>query len=310
MTSETALHYVHDKNESIASRIFKIVMRVIRLKTLVERSMNKGSFNQDPAPIPKSLTDNFTIDESEVRGRQVWTLQPKSDVSDQVVVFLHGGAYIFNMASAHWPLVEQILLKTNATVIVADYPLAPQAQALQAFEFMETLYNQVLENTPADNIIFMGDSAGAGLAMGFAQHLRDSRKPVPQQLVLLAPWIDITMSNPDMAAVDKYDVVLNIKGLQLAGAAYAGDLDHTDYRVSPIYGDMAGLPKMSIFIGTHDLFIADCRKLKAKLEADTIAFNYFEYPKMIHDWVVVPNLPETKYAIDQITNLIPSKSTT
>jgi acetyl esterase/lipase len=75
------------------------------------------------------------------------------------------------------------------------------------------------------------------------------------------------MTNPDILAVDKYDKLLCIKGLQLAGEAYADKLDLKDYRVSPIYGDLNQLPKISIFIGTHDLFIADSRKLKSKLDA-------------------------------------------
>ena len=108
------------------------------------------------------------------------------------------------------------------------------------------------------------------------------------------------MCNPDVQLVDKQDKMLGIKGLQLSGAAYAGPLDAQDYRVSPIYGSMEGLGKISLFIGTHDLLIGDCRKFKAQMEAAKLPFNYFEYPKMFHGWMVVPNLKESKHVLAQI----------
>lgn len=300
----TPITYIHPENESLSSHIMKFIMRILRLKTLVERDMQSGKINHDPAAIPKSLTTDFAMDVAIINNRNVWTFTPNQNVSATTIVSLHGGAYIYNVGSVHWQFIEQLLRKTNATVVVPDYPLAPTATAQDAYTFMRALYAQLLETTAAENIILMGDSAGAGLALGFAQLLRDDSQPLPQQLILLAPFLDITMSNPDITTADKDCRMLTATGLQLAGDAYAGNLDKKDYRVSPIYGEFADLPPMSVFIGTHDIFIADVRKLKAKLEADNIAFNYFEYPKMIHDWVVLVNLKEAQHAIGQIADLI------
>ena len=150
----------------------------------------------------------------------------------------------------------------------------------------------------------MGDSAGGGLSIAFTQKLRDEKQPKPRQLILLSPWLDVTMSNPTMLDVDKHDKVLSIRGLQLAGKAYAGKLDLKDYRASPIYGNLYDLPRISIFISTYDVFIADARILKSKLESEGVKFNYYEYPKLMHDWIIITALKESKHSIGQIGKLI------
>ena len=302
--------YIHNHPESILSRLLKVVAIAIRQKSLVERNMNNGNFNQQPAPIPNSIAKKYEINTSEVKGRQVWQFRPRQNASDQVVLFFHGGAYIYNIATQYWQFISAVLASTKATFIVPDYPLAPQAQSEAVFEFISVVYKQVLATTPPHNITFMGDSAGAGLAFGFTHHLRDEKRPLPQHLILLSPFLDITMSNPQIPALEKQDKVLAAKGLRLAGKAYAGNLDHKDSRISPIYGNLNGLPKLSLFIGTHDLFQADSRKLKQKLQSANMPFNYFEYPKMMHDWMLVTALPESKHVIEQLSNLILRGTTT
>ena len=299
-----AIRYIHPENESFPSRIIKLFARVLRFKKKIERDIQSGKINHQPAKIPDSLVENAIIETSEIAGHTVWTLKPKQNQTDAAILFLHGGAYIYSMQDVHWQFAEELLRKTNATIIIPDYPLAPQATALDAFAFMDALYAQILETTSLEQIILMGDSAGAGLALGFAQSLRDAQKPLPQQVILLAPFLDVSMRNPDNTDAEKQCHILTIKGLQLAGTAYAGNLDVEDYRVSPIYGDFSDLPNLSIFIGTHDVFIADVRKLASKLERENIAFNYFEYPKMVHDWVVLAQLPEAQHALGQVVNLI------
>ena len=149
-----------------------------------------------------------------------------------------------------------------------------------------------------------GESAGGGLALGFAMWLREHEKSQPEQLILLAPWLDVTMVNPNLSIIDKDDKILGIKGLQLAGKSYAGNLNTKDYRVSPIYGKFNDLAKISIFVGTHDLLCADSRLLKDKMRKNNTIFKYYEYPKMFHVWILVKKLKEANVAIEQIVNLI------
>lgn len=209
-----------------------------------------------------------------------------------------------NLTKYDWTLVEQLLIKTRCTIVVPDYPLIPHSDYTNVYSFFDRLYSNLLAHTPHGNIIFMGNSAGGGIALGFAQKVRNEGKPQPAQIILNSPWLDITMSNPEIAEIDKRDKLLGINGLKMAGQAYAAGLEPTDFKVSPIYGDFSGLGQISLFIGTHDLFLADARKLKEKMGKQNIAMNYFEYPKMFHVWIALTSLKESQHAINELAKLV------
>lgn len=301
---DASINYIYNKPVSLRSQMLQSFMALARIKNVIENKMNKKEFSQKAASIPKSLQNNFDINISENNGYRIWTFKPKQNVSKKVILYLHGGAYILNILRFHWNFIEELLYKTNATIVVVDYPLAPDACYKDVYDCIEAVYLELLAEVSPQNIIFMGDSAGGGIALGFAQKLRNNNKPQPSQIILLSPWLDITMSNPDIIKVDKKDKLLGIKGLQMAGQAYAETLDMKDYKVSPIYGNFSGLGKVSVFIGTHDLFIADTRKMKYLMNKENIPINYFEYPKMFHVWALLTSLKESQHAIDQMALLI------
>jgi acetyl esterase/lipase len=296
--------YTHPLSASFMSQFLQFAMSILGMKKAIEKKMKTNDFSHVAAGIPKSLQRNFEVSITKENDRKIWTFKPKQAASEKRILYIHGGAYISNISKYHWQLIEQLLFATNATIIVPDYPLAPTATCTDVLEMVEKVYDRMLETNDASNLIFMGDSAGAGLAFALAQKLRNDQKTQPNQLILLSPWLDITMENPDIQQVDKKDKMLSIKGLQMAGQAYTGNLDTKDYRVSPIYGNFNDLGKISVFIGTHDLFIEDSRKLKAMLEGQGIHFNFFEYPKMFHVWMVITSLEEAKAAIIQISDLV------
>ena len=302
---DTSINYIHNKPASFKARVIKFILAIVGVKKRLEKNMKGKLYAQEPARLPKALQNKFDVAVTEKKGRKIWTFKPKHKTSDKVVLYLHGGAYVFNISMFHWKFVEELLTKTNATIIVPDYPLAPQATCQDVFAFIQGIYIDLLQsNVSPQNINIIGDSAGGGMALGFAQQLRDENKPQPAQIILLSPWLDITMSNAGINEAEKEDKMLGAKWLRLAGQMYAGASDGKDFRVSPIYGNLRGLGKISVFIGTHDLFISDCRKLKEMLDKANISFNYFEYPKMFHAWMLVTSLEESKQAIEQMATIL------
>jgi acetyl esterase/lipase len=299
--------YIHDKPESFLSKILKFVMATIGMKKGIRKVIETNNYKREPSPLPKSLATNFEIREATYSNRAVWTIRPKKNTTNKVVLYIHGGGYISNIIKQQWDLIEVLINKTNSTIIIPDYKLAPDATYKETYEFILNVYNQILKKTNAEDLIIMGDSAGGGFALGFVMTLRDNNQTQPSQIILLSPWLDISMQNPEIQEIDKYDKMLSIDGLQIAGKLFAGNLDIKDYRVSPIYGDFKNLSRITLFIGTHDLFIADSRKMKATLDSLNIPFNYFEYPKMFHVWMAVKDLKEAKKATQQLSDLINQK---
>ena len=201
-------------------------------------------------------------------------------------------------------MIEQLITKTNATFVVPDYPLAPLANYHETYDFITDLYDDMIRTYSGKHFIFSGDSSGGGLALGFALKLKEEHKKQPLHLLLFSAWLDISMSNPAIQTYEKKDKILSIEGLQSAAQKYAGKLDLYDYRVSPIYGDFAGMCKISVFIGTNDLLYPDNLKLKQILEEKNLAFNYFEYPELFHDWVIITGLKASQHAINQAAEIM------
>ncbi len=296
--------YYHPIPPSLESRLIQFFMGLLGMKRAMERKIARNSYNKVPAAIPKSIAKNFDVKVEEFSGRKVWSISPKSQESKTIILFLHGGAYYANITKMHWGLIEQLLVNTSVTVIVPDYPLAPELTCIDTYQFLDEVYASLIATHPTKRIVFMGDSAGGGLALGFAMQIRNEGLKQPEQITLFSPWLDVSMDNPEIAKYDKHDKILSLDGLKSAGKKYAGNFVVTDYRVSPLYGDFKNLGKISIFIGTNDMLVADVRKCKQILEDNHIDFNYFEYPKMFHDWVLIPGLKEAEDVYPKVSLII------
>jgi acetyl esterase/lipase len=289
---------------SFESRLIQFFMGVFGMKKAMEKKIRNNTYSKKPASIPRSIYRKYKVEIEEFKGRKVWTISPKINESNTTILFLHGGAYYANITQMHWQFVEQLLVSTNATIIVPDYPLAPESKCIETYQFINAVYANLISCHPTKHIVFMGDSAGGGLALGFAQKISNEGIKQPEKIVLFSPWLDVSMANPEIVKYDKLDNILNVTGLKIAGKSYAGDLNVKDFRVSPIYGDFSNLGKISIFIGTNDVLLADARKFKQLLDKQQIYLDYFEYPGMFHDWVVVSNLRETKEVIKWVASLL------
>ena len=78
---------------------------------------------------------------------------------------------------------------------------------------MYKLYNIFLDRYAGKEILFLGDSAGAGLAISFAQYLNEVNLPQPEKIILSSPWLDVSLTNPDIQNVILKDNSLEINSL-------------------------------------------------------------------------------------------------
>lgn len=296
--------YCHRDSASFMARCVKGGAKLFVSKNSIAKKLEKENFVSEPVPIPKKYLKEFQVDISQVNCRNVYTISPKSNKSSKVVLFLHGGGYINNIFGPHWDFAAILVRETGCTVVIPDYPLAPAATYVDAFAMLDEVYMILLSDAEPQDIIFMGDSAGGGLALAFAQNNLKNEIPQPSQIILISPWLDVSMVNPEIQKLKKSDPVLNAETLVMAGKVWAGDAATDNFLVSPIYGEFKGLAEISVFIGGDDILYADCKKLKTLMARKSIPMNYFEYPEMFHDWVMFGFLKEAKLAVKQINELI------
>lgn len=200
------------------------------------------------------------------------------------VLFLHGGGYVFDLASRHWDLLTDLARRSGWRFVVPRYPLAPEGSAAAIVPNAVALARRLQRGGP---LVLSGDSAGGGMALATALGLRDVGLPgVP--LLLIAPWLDVTMTDPSVAANAKADPWLAPPGLAAAGALYRGDLPAEHPIVSPIFGDLAGIGPITLFSGTRDVLNGDSRRLVSAARAAGVSVWFDEAPGMLHNYPLLP----------------------
>jgi len=229
---------------------------------------------------------------------------PKDADPVRDIVYLHGGSYANPLVSAHWTIVRELVTRADARVTVPLYGLAPEHTVADAFPFLDEVYQRVLEQADGAEVVLAGDSAGGGLALAFCLSLRDPmpelRRPMPGRLLLIAPWLDVTLSNPEVAHLASRDPMLSVPGLKAAGKLWAGGRGLDNPSVSPIFARLRGLPPTLVVQGGRDLTAADVRILHDRVTAGGGDIELVYSKDAFHVFVGVPFLPEARAAWDRV----------
>ena len=240
------------------------------------------------------------LSEFYIEGYNVVTVKLNSRAAKNThVVFLHGGGYVSEANMMHRKLIEKMVKLYGLKVSFVDYPLAPENSAEHIVSLALKAYSEITDRNADDEFVLFGDSAGGGLALLLLQQLRDRQvEPFPKRTVLFSPWVDVSMSNPDITTIE--DPLLHMPGMVEAGRLFAGDLDVKDPMVSPLYHDMENLGAVLAFIGTEESLYPDCLLMRDKMEAANGTWIELQIVEgMVHDWILAP-LPETREALDHI----------
>ena len=291
---------------SIQSKAINVLLRITRMKRTVNRMRQRVESGDRTYSEPsKRLHGKHLISRHTINGHLVWTIAPKQNASAKHVIYLHGGAYVNSFAPQHWAFMSKLVDLSSCTVTAPNYPHAPEHNVHDVFALMLPLYNELAAAVGSANITIMGDSSGGGISLALAQRLREDGHDQPGHVILLSPWLDATLSNPEIVEFDKIDPFLGVAGLKYGGEVYARDVDPKSYLVSPVYGSLKDLAPVTLFIGTRDILYPDCRKLRDKAADEGVRLDYREYDEMVHDWMLGP-LPEAKHAIAEIVDTISS----
>jgi acetyl esterase/lipase len=245
-----------------------------------------------PSSPPPGIRKRCVVAHRQVNGQDVYALRSRraAGPSEHSVIYLHGGAYTSEIVKEHWALVAYLAERTGFDVHVPIYGLAPQHHALEALALVTKVISEL--SSGGRRCYLAGDSAGGGLALLAAQAFAgDPGRPVAG-LTTIAPWLDLTMSNPGIPAVERVDPWLTRAGLHPIAASWAGDVPLTDPRLSPLYGRLDDLPPLQILVGTRDITLPDCRALRDQVAPGT-PVTYHEEPGAIHDYPLLP-VPEAK----------------
>ncbi|WP_449284864.1 alpha/beta hydrolase [Marinobacter sp. PE14] len=175
------------------------------------------------------------------------------------VLYLHGGGYIIGSSRTHRGITGHLAKTTGCAIVTPDYRLAPEFPFPAALDDAEACWNGLLEaGLKPDQIAVAGDSAGGGLSVALAMRLRDKGLQLPASLTVFSPWVDLTQ---EQLYAPECEPVLQASWTSKAARLYAGEESLTNPLISPIFGDLSGLPPLLIQVGSQEILLNDAERL-------------------------------------------------
>jgi monoterpene epsilon-lactone hydrolase len=273
--------------QSLKSRIYYL---------LTKRALAK--FRRLKLPIPQGrlererqserlfrMPKDLFIEPCSIGGVAGEWLHPSAADGKGVVLYLHGGAYIFGSAITHRAIASRLAIASQSSLLIINYRLAPESPFPAGLDDAFTVYSALLQAYPDSSIAVAGDSAGGGLALALALKIRDEGLAPPAALALLSPWTDLTMRNPthgSNASLDPYfpDSAL----LKAAAQAYAADTPMDHPHISPQFADLSNLPATLIHVGEFEALLDDSKLLAQGMSRHGSVATLTLYSGMWHVW--------------------------
>lgn len=283
------------------------IMKDIRSKPLADIAEARAVLNQAFAVYsPASDVVIFEVDAGGVPCQ--WITAPGVP-QDQLIIYLHGGAYATCSSTTHQDLISRLSLASEAAALGVDYRLAPEHVFPSAVEDSVAAYKWALgHGFEPGNIVLAGDSAGGGLVISVLLAARDSALPLPAAGVCFSPWVDLECSGESMSGNDHLDVFIKYGGLFARAQSYLGEADPRHPWASALYADLHGLPPLLIHVGSVETLLDDSTRLAVLAEDSGVEVTLKIWDDMVHVWQIFASvLPEGQQSIEESGQFIREK---
>jgi monoterpene epsilon-lactone hydrolase len=302
--SSDALKLVHEKITAAHSQ--NIGLSLKKRMFAIRKSMD--SFF-DNVPIASEITP---VDVDGVAAE--WVLAPGAD-SQRRLLYIHGGGFYVGSAKSHRVITSKLSEITNSAVLAINYRLMPEHPRMAGIEDCRTAYDWLLGNGPqgrgeATVALVAGDSAGGNLTLSLLAWLRDSGRRLPNAAVALSPVTDARMRSPSIKGNLDTDILLKpvAKGLGkiprpllVAGKWLFTGRSPKDPLVSPVHGDLSGLPPILVQVSDTEMLRDEGRRYVNKAAASGTNAVLQRWRHVPHVWqIFYPDLPQAAEAFDEI----------
>ena len=228
--------------------------------------------------------------------------------AEGVIFYTHGGGYVSGSCSDHRNVVAKFVERTGFPLLQFEYRLAPEHPYPAALDDTLVAYRWLLaQGVAPSQIVIAGESAGGGLCLATLLALRDQAMPLPAAAVALSPWTDLTLSGESHRTRAKQ--AIDTPGMSTVCCKYyAGDSDPTLPYMSPLFGDLVGLPPLRIYVGDYEMLRDDSIRFADKAKAAGVDVTLTVGEEMVHCYPLLAGLfPEATAAMDEIGAFIKSQ---
>lgn len=228
---------------------------------------------------------------------------PQGSSGNQVLLYLHGGGFVYGLTPQHLHTVSYLARKLGMRALMVDYRLAPKHKFPAALDDCVKVYYWLLsQGFSAQNVVIAGDSAGGNLTLTTMMKLRDNGDPLPVAAACLSPVGDLCGKGnlPDGFK----DPLIPLKAARFYNESYVGQADPHDPLISPVYGDWRGLPPILIHAGGDELLREDAVRIADLAKSAGVQVQLEVYPHMWHVWQLYLSLPQAVQSLDDIAQFL------
>jgi epsilon-lactone hydrolase len=251
------------------------------------------------------LPDGIEVEPVSVAGLRAEWILPRGAAKDKIILYTMGGGYVSGSCSDHRALVAKIVKGSGIGMLLFEPRLAPEHPYPAALEDSVSAYQWLLnQGVSSSRIIIVGESAGGGLCLATLLALRDQGIPLPAAGVAMSPWTDLALTG------ESYRTQLNSSidppGMSIVCSKYYVR-EHDPYLpwISPLYGDLHGLPPLFICVGTYETMLDDSLRFAEKAKAAGVEITLRVGEEMIHCFpIMAPLFPEATEALNEICSFI------
>jgi epsilon-lactone hydrolase len=235
-----------------------------------------------------------------------WIVTPESS-QEKVLLFFHGG--LFNMGSthSHQDLCQQLSQVTSCSILSVDYRLAPEHPFPAALEdALDSYLWLVKKGFRPQDIVVTGISAGGNLALSTLLALKRKEEPLPQAMVGLSPIVDLTFPVVYQHLKDVEDWI-DYDSLHKLMGSYIWGQDPSNFLLSPVNGDLEGLPPIFLQAGSCELLLCDINQFRDLAIEREVKVNLEVWQGMFHAWQMFPShLAEAEQSLESVGEFVRS----
>ena len=299
---------------SFKSRIFNLMMRNRHLfqgkfkKEIFDFNTSIEDFRQlceQAANRYSKIPDGIEIKENIIMNIKSEWITPIGANRKNVIMYVHGGGYVSGSCNDHRAFVSKFAKNCGITCLQYEYRLAPENPFPAALDDSVAVYQWLLNNGyKPSHIIIAGESAGGGLTLAMLLAFKDKNISMPAAAVAISPWTDLTCSSESYKTKNKVSVA-PLNSWIVFSKYYVGDHSPNLPLVSPLFGNLEGLPPIFINSGEDDELFEDGEKFSVKARKAGVNITFRAGKGMVHCYpLLTPYFKEATEALQEICTFI------
>ena len=226
---------------------------------------------------------------------------PQNPSSDQVLLYFHGGGFVFGQTPLHLKMGAYLARKLSFRVLMVNYRTAPNYPYPSALDDCTTAYLWLIkQGVSPQNIVVAGDSAGGNLTITMLMKLRDEGYALPAAAACLSPVTDLTPKENLRPGFK--DPLLPPKAIKFYRLSYIGKSDPKDPLISPVFGNLDNFPPLLVHVGEDEILRDDAIRITELAKSAGVDARLEIFPRMWHVWQINLTLPQAIQSLDDISN--------